>query len=155
MSTIVYRTKAATEAEIATHLSQCAAGFIPPLDQRINIAEYAAKLFAKAVSFEAWNDGLLEGLIACYFNSESKQAYITSVSVSKALQGGGVALQLLLNCLQYGKQHGMKTIRLEVNKDNLRAINFYERNGFAKEEANGNSFFMFLSLKDMPLNITA
>ena len=151
MNELVYQIKTATEADIAAHLTRCAAEFVPSLDQRVNIPVYAAKLAAKAVSFEAWQETLLAGLIACYFNVETRQAYISSVSVNKELKGSGAALQLLQNCLQYAKQCGMTTIRLEVNKDNLRAINFYERNGFKKEEeTSGASVFMALLLTGQP-----
>jgi hypothetical protein len=53
-----YTTKIATEFEIFLHLTGCSESFIPPLAERVNISEYAKKIFERSVTFEAWSDGL-------------------------------------------------------------------------------------------------
>ena len=53
------RLNAATTQDIVDHLTLCDASFAPPLSRRVDISDYAAKLSAHAMRFEAWNDGQL------------------------------------------------------------------------------------------------
>ena len=69
----------ATDEDIARHLRLCDTDFVPALSTRVQIPEYAEKLVSHAVRFEAWQHGILVGLIAAYCNDrENDRAYITS-----------------------------------------------------------------------------
>lgn len=128
---IIYKLKTATEKSIYLHLKECNNEFFPPLDEKVNINEYAKKIFEKAITFEAWDNNRLTGLIAAYFNNmESHSAFITNVSVTKKNMGLGIASRLLYNCMEYARQKGFKEIQLEVNKENAPAINFYRKFNF-------------------------
>ncbi len=56
-----------------------------------------------------------------------------AISVLKDYWGKGIAQKLFDKSLLWAKENGVRKINLEVRDDNLRAIRFYERNGFVKE----------------------
>ena len=116
---VTYRTRSATEDEICSHLVSCNEDFITPLDQRVNIKEYASKLSRAAVTFEAWSGHILVGLVAAYFNDlKSRSGYITTVSIVNKFKGMGISSELLRACVSYAGAHNFREIRLEVHKDN-------------------------------------
>jgi len=139
---IIYKTKTASEKDIQNHLLECNDSFIPPLSSRVSIEEYSKKIADRAVTFEAWVNETLIGLIATYFNEEGQFGHITSVSVSKKFMGAGIASQLLKKCIDYASQNKFKEIKLEVNKDNTPAINFYKKYNFTQNETKNDSWFM-------------
>ena len=128
---IDYRTKTASATDILAHLRECAVNYVPPLDERVNLVEYSRKLFIKSMTFEAWEEHCLVGLIAAYFNDTSASiAYITNVSVSTNYMSAGIASRLLCTCIEYARKEGFQAIQLEVGKGNTRAIALYKRFGF-------------------------
>ncbi len=139
---IVYKLKTANEEDIRFHLNDCSDSFIPPLNSRVNIEEYSNKIAERAVTFEAWSNGMLIGLIATYFNFEAQFGYITSVSVLKKFMGAGIASELLKRCISYANANKLKEIKLEVYKENIPAINFYKKYNFAQNEIKNDSMFM-------------
>lgn len=143
---IEYKKDTAGERDIYLHLQACAANFTPPLTERVDVQAYAKKLSQKAVNFEAWQNGLLTGLIAAYLNKAEGLAFITNVSVDKNLMGGGIAHTLLANCIDHAKEAGLTRIRLEVNANNAQAIRFYQKFSFQTESSNNDSLFMKLEL---------
>ena len=140
---IVYNLKTASVTDISLHLTACNHSFIPPLSSRINLEEYAQKIHDKAVTFEAWQDKTLIGLIAAYFSSnEQKMAFITNVSVYSNYMGAGIASKLLGMTIHYASQHHYSAINLEVNCNNTAAINFYKKNHFFQTETKEESIFL-------------
>ena len=130
---IEYRIKTATEKEIYQHLSKCNDEFIPPLNSKIAVNEYAGKIFKHAVTFEAWSSDVLAGLIAAYFNNpETKTGFITNVSVLPGFNGKGIASRLVKMSVDYAMQNDYTEIHLEVNNKNNKAINLYSKFGFLK-----------------------
>ena len=127
----------ASEAEIAEHLLNCDTDFVPPLSERVDVADYAKKIAQKALRIEAWSGRTLVGIVAVYCNDQATCiAYITSVSVLKDWTGEGVATQLLDQCVRHVQEMGMQQIRLEVTSENLPAIKLYEKRGFSVENVN-------------------
>jgi ribosomal protein S18 acetylase RimI-like enzyme len=123
-----------TEAAVAAHLAECDAEFEPPLSGRVELHTYARKLVARAIRFEALADRRLVGLVAAYCDDlVSRQAFITSVSVSPDWTGRGIALRLMRESIAFATAVGMRTIALEVGTKNVRAIRLYSRLGFAVE----------------------
>ena len=98
---ITYKTKKANKKEIYLHLIQCNDEFIPKLDTRVNIEEYSNKIEQFAITFEAWNNEQLVGMIATYLNQENELGFITNVSVLKDYMGAGIASKLLEMCINY------------------------------------------------------
>ena len=127
------KTKAASVSEISAHLVECSPDFIPPLDQSVDIQEYAAKIFERSITFEAWSNSSLVGLLAAYLNdTQTMQGYITNVSITKAYKGEGIASRLLRRCISHAKRLRFREIRLEVHKKNDPAIRLYRKFGFTE-----------------------
>ena len=136
---IEYLSNHASEAQIAQHLSQCDADFVPPLNTRIDINDYANKIVRKAVRFEAWSDSVLIGFVAVYCNDhQARIGYITSVSILKAWTKKGIAAHLMEQYVMHVKSSGMHEISLEVASDNAPAIRLYEKNGFVAGRTNSS-----------------
>lgn len=128
---IVYKVNTVTKQEVLTHLRECNNNFFPPLAERVNVDEYAQKIFEKSVTFEAWNGKTLAGLLAAYFNDISDNSvFITNVSVLKDFMGLGIASKLLEECIGYGYKENFKEIKLEVRWDNHHAIGLYRKFDF-------------------------
>jgi ribosomal protein S18 acetylase RimI-like enzyme len=132
---------------ISSHLEHCSESFIPPLKNYVNIHNYSKKIIENSITFEAWNNDLLIGLIAVYRNNKSKKAFITNVSVFKKFNNNGIANKLLNNCVSYFKEKNYNTIELEVSKNNIKAVNFYKKNSFLINQQKNKSFHMSLEIK--------
>jgi ribosomal protein S18 acetylase RimI-like enzyme len=133
--------------EIAEHLDYCDNLFKPSLSSRVNIEQYALKIFNNATRFEALEQGKIVGLVAIYCNTEERVlAYITSVSVNRGRQGAGIGSYLLDDGIKYIKSLGFKAIELEVDSENINAINLYERKGFSLYFSKSNLRIMRLEI---------
>lgn len=128
---IVFTEKRASRKEIFTHLQACNEYFMPHLTKTADIREYAKKIHSNAVTFEAWSDRRLIGLVAAYLNDmDGRHGYITNVSVVKEFMGSGIATRLMRMCLDKSKDENFIDIMLEVFKGNGNAIRFYRKFGF-------------------------
>ena len=144
---VIYKMKTAEAKIILKHLVLCKDDFIPVLDSKTNLPAYAKKIAENAVTFEAWLNSDLIGLIAAYFNDINNQTgFITNVSIIKEHSGKGVVSQLLSNCIKYAKENNFKGINLEVNSKNQQALKLYERYDFRVISTNAD-------LKTMQLNL--
>ncbi len=139
---IRYTRQSATENQIRVHLEQTSGEFVPALDGRVDIREYAVKLFARAVIFEAWSDALLVGIVAAYTDHDRRSAFITNVSVLKDFSGLGIASSLVGMCIDYAKENRIGEITLEVSDKNDRAIALYEKLNFVRSGTRGGSIVM-------------
>ena len=135
----------ATLEQIYDHLLKCKDNYQPPLDTYTAIPEYAQKLKQNATTFETWSETQLIGLIACYFNTQKKEGYITNVSILKEYQGRRIASHLIEETLQHSYKTGIKTIKLHAN--NQKAIQFYEKHGFTVESNEYNRALMSKKLE--------
>jgi ribosomal-protein-alanine N-acetyltransferase len=124
---MIYHCQTAAKNKIYEHLNECSGNFVPTLEERVNLEEYVHKIYTNGVTFEAWEEDVLVGVIAAYFNGEF--GYITIVSVKPSFRKQGVASKLLEMCIEYGKSRVIG-IRLEVHQDNTTAIHLYEKHGF-------------------------
>lgn len=145
----VYREKTASMEEIHGHLLECNHNHHPPLDRKVDLLEYAGKIFEKAVTFEAWSDGSLVGLVAAYLNDGSgRTGYITNVSVTREFMGRGVALKLMGICLEKAADCGIQVMMLEVSKSSAAAIALYRKLGFEEFQDRGDTIMMRLLLAE-------
>ena len=143
-----FENKTAGVSDILNHLTECNDNFIPPLSLKVNLDEYSRKIFDKAVTFEAWDDRRLVGLVAAYLNDvETGTGFVTSVSVVKDFTGQGIASRLMVACIEYAKQRQFKQLKLEVNQRTESAIKIYQKLGFVETETKGDSVFMSLDLR--------
>ncbi|NRP53631.1 MULTISPECIES: GNAT family N-acetyltransferase [unclassified Marinobacterium] len=115
--------------EIVLHLEACDDSYEPPLSERVDLKGYAAKIFFNADRFEAWSDGTLVGLVACYMNNQ-ECGFITDVSVQSSCRGLGIADKLLKNCFELARGKCLCKIILEVNENNHKARSLYLKLGF-------------------------
>jgi ribosomal protein S18 acetylase RimI-like enzyme len=145
IATILYKANTASAQEIGLHLDSCSEDFIPPLARRVDIHEYSRKIFDNAMTFEAWHDVELIGLVAAYFD-DFRRCYLTNVSVRADFTGRGIATALVRNCIDYAKQRDVANIDLEVSDRSTLTILFYEKLGFEKAEMRGSSVLMKLCL---------
>lgn len=142
-----YTEGTASEQEIYAHLILCNEDFVPPLAKKVNIREYSARIFENAVTFEAWSSDTLVGLVAVYFNDpDGTEGYVTSVSTIKQYAGRHIASSLIRLCIDYARQHGFKTVALEVAKANDVAVNLYKRFRFQESEDRQTTVLMKLDV---------
>jgi ribosomal protein S18 acetylase RimI-like enzyme len=114
--------------DIFVHLNKCNSIFKPCLDTRVNIESYAQKIKNNAVTFEAWHESELAGLIAAYFTDADKEiAYITNVSILEQIGGKGIGTSLLLECIKYASMHQFRRMTLRVSKESQAAIRLYKK----------------------------
>ena len=141
--TLQYRIKTASREQIYSHLKECDGHFIPPLSSRVDLLDYSMKMSKQSVSFEAWQDHILVGMINVYLNDASaKTGFITNVTTLKEYRGKGVAAVLLQMCLEHARDHGFNRIKLEVSRPNRAAIKLYSRAGFLVIEECGENLLM-------------
>lgn len=126
-----YRRDQAGADAIVAHFLGCDAAFLADLRARTSLADYASKLQARALRFEAWSGGRLAGLLAVYHDATTGAAYISNVSVLSEHCRQGIASHLLGACLAQARQLALREITLEVARDNLAAIALYRRHGFS------------------------
>jgi len=143
---IIYKIKSAEIDEIIAHLEISSPFFTPPLTERINIEDYSLKIFNMAITFEAWNNKRLIGIIATYFNEDTCKGFITNVSVLIEFTNRGISSNLLKMCIEYAIKHNILEIDLEVDKDNERATNVYRKFGFIAHSIKNNTILMQLVL---------
>ncbi len=142
-SELNFKIKTASCETIIDHLIKCANCFNPPLYTYVDIKEYGKKIFDNAVTFEGWDDNKLVGIIAAYYNNwETKNGYITNVSVLKGYKGFGIASKLLKQTINYGRENGFYQIELEVNINNIKAFKLYEKHGFVVVKQNTKSYWL-------------
>lgn len=124
------RLNAATTQDIVDHLTLCDAAFAPPLSQRVDIGDYAAKLSANAMRFEAWDDETLIGLVAAYPDHTHGRMFISNVSVLPEWRGHGLAAGLVTRCGDAARDLGLRSMELELGAENVAARRLYDKLGF-------------------------
>lgn len=118
--------------------------YIPPLKEQIDVDEYSKKLLLKADNFFITYKKSDISLLSIYVNDYiSGVAYISSICVLDNYSGRSIAHLLLNLSLDFSKIKEMKRIRLEVNKNNHKALSLYRKNKFdIVENTNNNSYIM-------------
>ena len=137
-----------SKAEILNVLQTFDNVFKPPIAEKVrDINAYANKLFENAYVFVASKDKIL-GFVALYANDYSnKTAYIPYIGVMQEARNLKIGRKLLDICYKTAVAQGMKFIKLEVQKENLIACNFYKSNGFVLQgQASNKSFYMIREL---------
>ncbi len=146
MSSIAFRKNTASEDDILSHLSKCDGSFVPPLSNRVDLISYSKKIVEKAITFEAWHEEKLVGLVAAYFNDTDKRTgFITNMSVVPEYTGRRIASELLLDCINYGVKGNFCDIRLKVNRLSLDAISFYKKHNFVEIDERDDTIIMELA----------
>lgn len=146
---ISYQFNFASTDKILKHLEECDQLFIPPLSETINLNAYSKKIKTYADTFEAWANNRLIGFIAVYYNdTQPKTAYITNVSVLSDFLGMKIADNLLKKVETKINELDVSAIELEVDKNNINAINLYSKYNFEKSHLSGNKYKMKKVIND-------
>lgn len=145
---VQHRTNTATAKQVEAHLLACNAAFIPPLESRVDIPVYAAKIAGRAQCFEAWSGDTLVGLVAAYMELGAARAFVTNVSVLPEWTGRGVASALLRRCVAHARHTLVGEVALEVDPGNAAAVGLYERIGFRPADGKGPPLAMTMQLVD-------
>lgn len=133
-------------AAVESHLRECNERFSPPLSARVDLGAYARKLALLSDRLEAWHEGRLVGLVAAYLNnSESRQGFVSSVSVCFQAEGRGLASELMRKCIQLAREKGCESLGLEVGERDQRTLAFYLKHGFTLS-GKGRSGFLLMEL---------
>lgn len=133
-------------ASVESHLRECDERFSPRLSARVDLADYARKLVSLADRLERWDEGRLVGLVAAYLsNQETRQGFVSSVSVCLDAEGRGLASELMRKCVQLAREKGCESLGLEVGKGDQRTQAFYLKHGFALS-GKGRSGFLRMEL---------
>lgn len=132
---------------IDIHLA-CDHDFIPKLSSRVNIKDYCKKLHDNARIISIHIDNKLAGVLAIYCNDLiKKEAFISSVCISKEYRGKGLSHILITKALELVHKLGFFTIKLEVGKNNLSAVSLYKKYGFRELEEKLQTIIMLYELK--------
>lgn len=141
------RFNSCSSGEIENHLKCCSSYFKPPLDSYVSIKDYALKIRSRGLTFEAWHENQLVGLIAIYTNNENKSIFITNVSVERTFSHQNVAKNLMKKCIKFARSDSFKSIHLEVFKINQSAIRFYKSFNFIISGIKKKTIIMSLTTK--------
>lgn len=107
--------------------------FVPPLLDRVNIAEFYNKVNSLAVLYGCYCKDELIGLCIFYANDfETQKAYMTFLAVDRKYRGNNIAGELLKDACIYAKEQGMESIGLHTY--NIIAKECYIKNGFSLRE---------------------
>jgi GNAT superfamily N-acetyltransferase len=123
----MFKNNTASMKIILSHLELCDQNFLNDLKMRVDLNSYAEKLFMKAIRIEAWEDDCLIGLLAMYHNSEDNSYFISNMSITISHRGRGIASKLMILALA---KANYALLKLEVHKNNIAAIRFYQKFGF-------------------------
>ena len=140
----------ATGSDIAEHLQECSRGFVPPLEERIEIFDYTNKIMQNAERIETWAGDKLVGLIAAYCNDQScHRSFITNFSVLPSWQRHGIGRSLLQHASGHILRLGFDCLELKVHVDNKQAIAFYCNGGFVVKGQLNQWLFMEKHLEEI------
>lgn len=104
------------------------------LETRVDLNQYSQKLAEHSYTVLLKDENRALGVAAMYVNDfENKVAFITLIGIRSQFQKSGYGSILLQHCIEKAAEAGMKKIRLEVDNDNQKARDFYDRNGFQFE----------------------
>lgn len=127
--TVMYRQGVDVD-KIYVFLTRINNEYNPPLDTKVELRQYAEKIFDSAILFvEIGNETDIVGMVVLYCNDENaKKAYIPLVGVLPTYQHRGIASKLMKEAVSFVREQGYKLIGIHSN--NLVAVNIYSKLGF-------------------------
>jgi ribosomal protein S18 acetylase RimI-like enzyme len=115
-----------------------------------DIDEYVSKIHNYATILPYYSASQLKGFIAYYSNDVSQNtAYLTMIIIDAAFQGEGLGKLLLESSISDLKYRGFFNYRLEVLKENKKALSMYIKYGFTIQEDRGSLWLMNLNLNEL------
>ena len=143
-----YSIEKLSKKEVLNLLISCNNSFTPPLSKNIpyTLEEYAERLATYADFVLAKEGGEIAGFLAYYTNTEGGFAYIPQVWVSDNHQRKGIGGQML-NMLIQNIPESLSSVRLEVRKNNEKAVSFYNKMGLVVIKDNDSKLMLEKSIK--------
>ncbi|WP_313914734.1 GNAT family N-acetyltransferase [Tahibacter sp.] len=92
-----------------------------------------------AVLLAEGDDGLL-GSVIVFFRRGSTRARLYSLATSVAARGRGIGKALLAAAERVARERGLRTLSLEVRRDNSAAVHLYEAHGYRRSAALENYY---------------
>lgn len=133
----IYIEKSDSQGRILEFLLSVECEFTPVLSERINVADYAKKMAARANNIFLVMGKCDVGHAAYYSNDLQKEtAFLTSICVKQEFRRSGLAAILLEEVFHGAIRDGMQQLALEVDVGNRAAVRFYSKYGFSKCESN-------------------
>jgi len=130
---MIYKQFSATDNDIYKHLLYVDKYFSPYLSERKNLKDFSKKISNNAITFEAWENNNLVGLVSAYFNDfDNRIGYINHIATFQEYRRCKISSKLLNLCIKYGITNNFHTLKLEVSINNKIAIDFYLKYGFKK-----------------------
>lgn len=127
---------------IGTIIDECDSAFDNPVTGRNSYLKLLEKIHQKGRFIFAYNGSPL-GYCAFYANdTEQKRAYISLIAVAPKYQKMHIGAGLLRESFEIMRTYGMQYCLLEVRKNNINAIQFYERNQFIMVDERAESYLM-------------
>ncbi len=133
---MIFKKNSSSIDDLMSHFKACDKHFLQKIEEKYDINKYIKKIYSKAVLYECWHEKFLIGLIAIYEDKNLMSAFITNVSVINSFQKKEIATNLLSNAIEELQKHNYKTINLEVDKNNTKALNLYKKLGFSLDHIN-------------------
>jgi ribosomal protein S18 acetylase RimI-like enzyme len=113
-----------------------------------NIDEFVLKLGKYATILTYYSKSQLKGFIAYYSNDIiNRNAYLTMIIIDKGNRGEGLGKLLLKSSISDLIHRGFHNYKLEVLKNNTKALKMYQKYGFVIEEDRGDLWLMNLNIK--------
>ncbi|MGN0613941.1 MAG: GNAT family N-acetyltransferase [Porcipelethomonas sp.] len=126
-------------SELLDNFSQCLPSLRKGKEFR-NLMAHKFFSYGKVATAVDKNKNIM-GFIAFYENnSADKTAYISMIAVVDNYKGKGIGTTLLKFAENSALSSGMKTVQLEVDKSNKKAIFFYEKNQYVMFSEKEKSF---------------
>lgn len=133
MSTIHY-TRYNRDLSIAPHLEHILLAinndFSPPLEDWVDIADYARKMAGKAVCWLAYCNNEVVGFAACYVNKSPLYSFWTMLAIRKEYRNRMIALQIEPIIITYCREYGSSGIKAEVDPRHVDLIKLHRHFGF-------------------------
>lgn len=121
--------------QILEFLEAVSSDFVPPLDQEVDLEEYAKKLSANSKVFYQGDD---HKAMACVYCNRPPDAFLSMIAVKAEHRGKRYFYQIMQDMMQYLVGEGFTKLKLEVNVANTTAYNVYKKLGFVYD-SNGRS----------------
>jgi D-cysteine desulfhydrase len=126
--------KCTNKAKLASFLDKIDSQLPTSLSSRFDINEYACKVIDNGNVLSIENDGEIVSAILFYSNDmQSKKAYITLLGTVSGFENRKYAHYLMNAAEEVSRSAGIRTIHLDTEKQNTRAISFYSKQGYVIE----------------------
>ena len=106
--------------------------FNPPLSVRVNVEEYAKKMFLNGTKQWFADNGKIIALSVAYYNKPPQESFGTYLFVLPEYESNGLGLKLVQNTLKYLKEFGADRYRVKIRASNKMLYKFYLLMGFKK-----------------------